>query len=530
MPKKNRVFIEDECGKRARAFIIPNIGLFCFRYPFFIKGLNIKFKGRNSTVTIGIPAARFSKSKFVLRNNSSIKIASSNDIIKKLKISMTDNQKCSIGKNFFTWDTEIVFSIGDGLEVNIGEDGMFSRNILIRPSDGHALYDVNSGEILNHGKSINIGKHVWLAGDNAIFKGADIEDNCTIGKGSIVTKPCNTPNSVYAGVPAKIIKTNVNWRREEPDKKNNVDKKIDIVYLWCDLSDEKFKKKKEECAKNHNVEYNADNDCRYKDNGELKYSLRSLEKYAPWVNNIFIVTDEQVPKWLNLAHPKIKIIDHKDIMPPCALPNFNSTAILHHIVNIEGLSEYFLYSDDDTLFNLSVEPDFFFKEDKPVCRFIKPYKKNDFSQYTNMLRNGDKLLEKKFGPKIPVGLKPHHNIDAYRKSIILKCREEFKEEIEASSIFPFRRTGDIERAIYQKYSCLIGCGIFKRTDKTNIFKGFKKDSLELFFNSRKKEQKLKKFKPELFCINDTENTSDSDRIKTKDFLEAMYPDKSGFEK
>ena len=151
------------------------------------------------------------------------------------------------------------------------------------------------------------------------------------------------------------------------------------------------------------------------------------------------------------------------------------------------------------------------------------------SGYTNILRNGDKLLKDKFGNKLPMGLKPHHNIDAYRKSLILKCKEEFKEEIEKSSVSPFRKSSDIERAIYQKYACLTGCGIFEQTDKTNIFNR-RKDSLELFSQSRKKEQKLKKFKPKLFCINDTEETTDANRRETKEFLEMMFPKKSQFEK
>lgn len=534
MFKSNKLFLEDGSGRKKQAWFVPFAGFFGFWFFIPAFGLSIKFKGKNSTVTLGLPLARFSKSKILLRNNSNVEIKSSSDIVKKLKISVKDYQKCTIGRNFFTWNTEIVFSDGKNFEVNIGNDCMFSKGVLIRPSDGHTIYDISTNEILNYGKSINIGHHVWCAGNNSILKGVNIPNNCIVARGSIVTKAFSEPNALYAGIPAKQIKTNVNWRKVAPDKESvkpdKKEQKIDMVYLWCDLADENFKKKKEKCAKKYGVEYNADNDCRYIDNDELKYSLRSLEKFAPWINNIFIVTNEQVPKWLNTEHPKIKIVDHKDIMPESALPNFNSTAILHNIVNIKGLSEYFLYSDDDMFFCDYTLPEFFFKEGNPVCRFIKPYKEEDDSSYTNILRNGDKLLREKFGNKLPIGLKPHHNIDAYKKSLILKCKEEFKDEIEKSSISPFRKSSDIERAIYQKYACLIGGGIFKRTDKTSIFKGFKKDSLELFSQSRKKEQKLKKFKPKLFCINDTEETRSEDRVETKRILEKIFPDKSGFER
>lgn len=533
MFKGNKVFLEDRNGRKKQAWFVPFAGFFGFWFFIPAFGLSVKFKGKNSTITLGLPLARFSKSKISVGNNSKVEIKSSSDIVKKLKISMADWQKCTIGRDFFTWETEIIFSIGKDIEVNIGDDCMFSKGVLIRPSDGHTIYDISTNEILNYGKSINIGHHIWCAGDNSILKGANIPNNSIVAKGSIVTKAFDVPNSLYAGIPAKIIKTGVNWRRKEPDREDVLvskeAQKIDIVYLWCDLADEKFKKKKEECAKKYGVEFNANNDCRYIDNDELKYSLRSLEKFAPWINNIFIVTDEQVPKWLNLDHPKVKIVDHKDIMLHDVLPCFNSTAILHNIVNIQGLSEYFLYSDDDTFFGDYVAPEFFFKGDKLVCRFIKPYGEDDNSGYTNILRNGDKLLKERFGNELPIGLKPHHNIDAYKKSLILKCKEEFKEEIEKSSIEHFRKSSDIERAIYQKYACLTGAGILKRTDKT-AFLSKKKDSIELFSNSRKKEQKLKKFRPKLFCINDTEKTTAENRRQTREFLDKMFPNKSQFEK
>ena len=104
---------------------------------------------------------------------------------------------------------------------------------------------------------------------------------------------------------------------------------VDIVYLWCDSSDDVWRtKKNDELRKlGKTTDNDSTGDCRFIDNDELKYSLRSLEKYAPWINNIFIVTDSQVPKWLDTTNPKIKIIDHKEILPEDVLPTFNASAI-----------------------------------------------------------------------------------------------------------------------------------------------------------------------------------------------------------
>lgn len=81
--------------------------------------------------------------------------------------------------------------------------------------------------------------------------------------------------------------------------------------------------------------------------------------YAPWINKIFIVTDNQIPDWLDTNHPKIRIIDHKEIMPEECLPCFNSNAIETCIDNITELSEYFLYANDDMFFSSPVKPDDF---------------------------------------------------------------------------------------------------------------------------------------------------------------------------
>ena len=113
-----------------------------------------------------------------------------------------------------------------------------------------------------------------------------------------------------------------------------MNKKIDLVYLWVDGSDEKWAEKKANAlAKYKGIALNKDTvaSCRFLQNDELKYSLRSVEKYASWINHIYIVTDNQVPKWLNLDNPKITIVNQNEIMPSKFLPCFNSCAIETHI-------------------------------------------------------------------------------------------------------------------------------------------------------------------------------------------------------
>lgn len=100
---------------------------------------------------------------------------------------------------------------------------------------------------------------------------------------------------------------------------------------------------------------------RFEDNEELRYSLRSLEKHAPWIRKIFLVTNGQIPYWLNLDHPRLTIITHQEIFTNMShLPTFSSPAIESHIHRIPGLSEHFLYLNDDVMLGSEVWPEDFY--------------------------------------------------------------------------------------------------------------------------------------------------------------------------
>ncbi|XP_074127497.1 N-acetylglucosamine-1-phosphotransferase subunits alpha/beta isoform X2 [Sminthopsis crassicaudata] len=104
---------------------------------------------------------------------------------------------------------------------------------------------------------------------------------------------------------------------------------------------------------------------RFEDNEELRYSLRSIEKHAPWVRNIFIVTNGQIPSWLNLDNPRVTIVTHQEVFRNLShLPTFSSPAIESHIHRIEGLSQKFIYLNDDVMFGKDVWPDDFYSHSK----------------------------------------------------------------------------------------------------------------------------------------------------------------------
>ncbi|OUM70079.1 hypothetical protein PIROE2DRAFT_1756, partial [Piromyces sp. E2] len=133
-------------------------------------------------------------------------------------------------------------------------------------------------------------------------------------------------------------------------------KNISLVYTWVDGSDINFidlKAKYDHGYRNVN--------SRYRSADELKYSLRSIEKYMPWFfGTIYIVTSNQIPKWLDKENPRIKIIDHKEIIPEHIYPTFDSNIIELFLDKIPGISERFIYFNDDIFLNNYIHPSVFF--------------------------------------------------------------------------------------------------------------------------------------------------------------------------
>lgn len=149
---------------------------------------------------------------------------------------------------------------------------------------------------------------------------------------------------------------------------------IDLVYTWVNGSDPNWLADKQRYhpqflhdltgrvhTTKHDMELDAkyaNGDSRFTNHDELRYSLRSVEKFAPWARYIHIVVaDGQVPQWLNTLHPKIRVVPHSAIFRKREnLPTFNSNAIESHLSNIPDLADYYLYFNDDVFLGNVVDP------------------------------------------------------------------------------------------------------------------------------------------------------------------------------
>ncbi|XP_014209728.1 N-acetylglucosamine-1-phosphotransferase subunits alpha/beta [Copidosoma floridanum] len=132
---------------------------------------------------------------------------------------------------------------------------------------------------------------------------------------------------------------------------------IDVVYTWVNGSDPLFLDDLQLYVPVTSANSAA---SRFSDKDELRYSLRSLEMYAPWVRKVYVVTNGQIPSWLDMDNPKVSLISHEDIFTNLShLPTFSSPAIESHIHRIPGLSENFLYLNDDVMLGATVWPEDF---------------------------------------------------------------------------------------------------------------------------------------------------------------------------
>lgn len=145
--------------------------------------------------------------------------------------------------------------------------------------------------------------------------------------------------------------------------------KIDFIIPWVDGNDPEWivqKKAFSNSDENLSCSKDANSSCRFRDNGLLRFWFRGVESFTPWINKVYFITCGQKPSWLNLNHPKLVWVKHSDYIPSQYLPTFNSVSIEMNFHRIAGLSERFVYFNDDMFLLEKIEPGFFFRKSQPV--------------------------------------------------------------------------------------------------------------------------------------------------------------------
>lgn len=179
-----------------------------------------------------------------------------------------------------------------------------------------------------------------------------------------------------------------------------MDKPVDIVIPWVDSSDVDWQKSYAEYSESRDILMNGKE--RFRDYGTLKFLFRSIDKYAPWVNKVYLITNGQLPNWINLNNPKLVCIKHVDYIDKKFLPTFNANVIEGNVYKIKTLSDNFvLFNDDMIINNLTSKSDFFLKgkpRDSAVMSPVFP----TITGIDNMVVNDLAIINKYFNKNVSI--------------------------------------------------------------------------------------------------------------------------------
>ena len=125
-----------------------------------------------------------------------------------------NNCTIKIGKNIFIGSHSQLACTEDGSEIQIGDDCMIAPNTQVRTGDSHSIFDVETGERINRARSIMIANHCWLGDGVKVLKGVNLPENTIVSTSAVVTHSFLEGNVIIGGIPAKVIKSEVNWDKE----------------------------------------------------------------------------------------------------------------------------------------------------------------------------------------------------------------------------------------------------------------------------------------------------------------------------
>lgn len=318
---------------------------------------------------------------------------------------------------------------------------------------------------------------------------------------------------------------------------------IDAVYLWVDGTDPQFQNDLKTCLRRHSSSAppSSVGPHRFRDNGELKYSLRSLAAFAPWIRHIYIVTNGQIPKWLDTSHKRISLITHDMIFRDQShLPTFNSNAIELQLHRIPNLSRQFLYFNDDVFLGRAVAQSDFITSSGGQHSYFEPIllpTRTDKGPvhdraYAHTQRIVDKLRGQQYSSLLPA-----HVPQLYDRDVLEHLENLLAAEFKEASSHRFRSENDLVLRIMYAYLLPKLSGQEKEHETRLLNWGSRDYSFVTLDN--KIWQMWRAFlsirvrKPKFFCINDDlGNVSPDHRIlwSLRQFLRFYFPKPSSFEK
>ena len=335
-----------------------------------------------------------------------------------------------------------------------------------------------------------------------------------------------------------------------------MNQEIDFVLTYLDGNDIEWQKEKNRFSPGGTSDVNPN---RYRDWDNLRYFFRAIERFAPWVRKVHIVTWGHIPSWLNADHPKIHIVNHKDYIPEDWLPTFSSRCIDMNLHRIPGLSERFVYFNDDTFLTAPVKEEDFFKNGLPcdaavlsaqafilsdsVKMYFAPYVDTGvINKYFNIKKviraNPGKWFNLKYGKELFRTLTmlpyPHficfrnfHLPCAYLKKTYETVWEKEPELLATVSSHKFREIADLNHYLFTYWQYVTGTFTPRSVRVGKCFQ------IHTMKEAQSAAQAIRKQSYMMVCLNDALNQdTEADGVIrcVNQALQEIMPERCSFEK
>ncbi|HEX5200073.1 stealth family protein [Paractinoplanes rhizophilus] len=331
-------------------------------------------------------------------------------------------------------------------------------------------------------------------------------------------QPRYRTRSEFAGVPAEDVRF-----------------PIDVVYTWVDGSDPDWLARKNESLAafgKEQINTIATNQSRFISRDELRFSLRSIASFAPWVRHVFLVTDDQLPSWLDPDSPRLTVISHRELFGDTGvLPTFNSHAIESRLHRIPDLAEHFIYFNDDMFLGRPVLPNAFFHANG-IAKFFQSTAQLEAGPATvfdapvtaagkNNRRHIQELFERSITRKM------QHVPYPLQKGVLEEIEKWLPEEVKQTSEHPFRHPKDlsIPSSLQHYWAYLTKRAVPGTIKYTYADLAHPSTPVQLAFL-------LSRRHCDVFCLNDTDSATvalDEQAAMMADFLPKYFPFRSEFE-
>lgn len=331
--------------------------------------------------------------------------------------------------------------------------------------------------------------------------------------------------------------------RQEGTDPDGHEEPIDAVYLWVSDQGPEFQQTLQSARRMaaHGDQDDATACRRFRDHGELRYSLRSLERHARWIRHVFVVTNGQLPEWLETRNPRLRCVRHDEIFTdPDSLPTFNSHAIELQLHRIPGLSRRFLYFNDDLFLGRDISRDDYINGPDAQKFYFQttnlPRDENSGPVHDRAYGFTQSLLDSHLKRPAPVRHLPAHAPQLYNREVLASLEQRYPDAIRQTTGRRFRTARDFVLRIGYAIDYMENTSI--RNNESVLLDYF---SAAYAFIRMQQEagntlhafQQLLKLRPTMFCINDDlEDTEDDYKlvVAMRQTLTVLFPVPSSFER